>query len=109
MTFTDTIGYNFEGEEIHQIDIHDVVFFNGKIISVVGKVFSQRSSGSFIIIDLNGRGPNELLEIILADKAKHLSLKLEGKRIRITGRVSISQQKAKIKLADDKGNIEVLK
>jgi hypothetical protein len=44
VTFTDTIGYNFEGEEIHQIDIHDVVFFNGKIISVVGKVFSQRSS-----------------------------------------------------------------
>jgi len=110
VTFNDTIWYNSQGEEIHQIDIHDLgAFFNGKIVSVVGKVFSQRSSGSFIIVDLNGSSPNELLKIIIAGNGNLSSIKLEGKRIRVTGRVSISQQKAEIKLTDDKDNIEVLK
>jgi hypothetical protein len=110
VTFNDTIWYNSQGEEIHQIDIHDLgAFFNGKIVSVVGKVFSQRSSGGFLIVDLNGSSPNELLKIIIAGKGKLSSIELEGKRIRVTGRVSISQQKAEMKLTDGKDNIEVLK
>lgn len=92
----DTISYK-ASEPVNHIKLQDVSRFMGKLVSIEGKVYSSKDMGSMILINLGAAYPNQLLTVVLRGEAKSKGIGIDGKSVRVEG-----------KLIDYKGKPEII-
>jgi hypothetical protein len=88
---------NEVNQSVATIDLTDVAKHLNETVITTGKVYGTRDMGSFVLVNVGGEYPNQLLTVLLRGEVKQLAPKIENKMIRITG-----------KLIDYKGKPEII-
>jgi hypothetical protein len=84
------------------IKLNDISNHIGQTIQTTGKVYSHKELGSFILINVGADYPNQLLTIVLRGDAKSVAKDIDGKVVRVTGRVIDYKGKPEIEIRDSK-------
>jgi hypothetical protein len=95
----DTITYK-AAEPVTRVNLQDIGRYMDKLVSVDGKVYSSRDMRSMVLLNLGAAYPNQLLTIVLRGEAKSKATDIEGKIIRVQGRVIDYKGKPEIIITD---------
>jgi hypothetical protein len=68
--------------------------------AVSGQVFGSRDMGSFYLVNVGAAYPNQLLTVVLRGEAKKLGADLDGKTIRVSGKITEYKGKPQIEVVD---------
>lgn len=82
------------------IDIKDAAGSIGKTVSITGKVFGSRDMGSLYLVNMGAAYPSQLLTVVLRGEAKKLGTELNGKTVRVSGRITEYKGKPQIEITD---------
>ncbi len=83
----------------------DVANHTGEAVKVRSKVYGHKDFGSMVLVNLGGAYPNSLFTVVLRGDARGLADSLEGKSIRVSGKVVDYKGKPEI-VVDDPKQIE---
>jgi hypothetical protein len=72
-----------------------------------GKVYGYKDMGSFVLVNVGEAYPNQLLTVVLRGSARKLAATVDGKSIRISGKVINYQGKPEIEVRDSRA-IEII-
>lgn len=85
---------------VKAIKTHDAIKFVGSAVVLSDKVYSVRDMGSFVLVNLGGEYPNQLLTVVLRSEARQLKNSLTGKTITVVGTVTDYNGKPQIEVKD---------
>ena len=80
--------------------LQDLSSLVGTEVITSGKVYGHKSMGSFILVDIGGPYPNQLLTIVLRGGAKTAYLNLDGKTVTVQGTLVNRKGKPEIVITD---------
>jgi hypothetical protein len=83
-----------------KIDIADAQAHVGQNVMVSSKVFGYKAFDGLTLVNLGAAHPNELLTVVLRGAATAMAADIDGKAIRVTGKVEMYKGKPEIVVRD---------
>lgn len=83
-----------------KIETKDAANYTGKLVTLTGKAFSHSDKGSFVLVNLDGEYPSQLLTLLLRGSAKTLAENIDGKMLTVTGKIIQYKGRPEIEVRD---------
>jgi DNA/RNA endonuclease YhcR with UshA esterase domain len=84
------------------IDVKDAASHVGENVTVSAKVYGYKALEGLTLVNLGAAYPEQLMTVVLRGEAMAMAGELEGKVIRVTGKVEMYRGKPEIVVRDKK-------